>query len=194
MYGNLISTYNGYRIMGNEEHPCRPEIVNKIIELITTYSQAHSKSFVVAFGLNFPTGSQALNNQSVIQFWDSFVKHLGSHKLQPAYLWVREQAGSHNHHYHCLLLLDGQKVQNRFGVMKEAARLWGGINKCDPAGLVHYEWNPWMLRRGSASYEQDMADCIYAVTYLAKTYSKGNAAPRQREFGYSRLAFSQTAN
>ena len=107
------------------------------------------------------------------------------------YFWAREQAGSHNHHYHCLLLLDGRKIQNPYGVMKEAERLWGGVNHCSAAGLVHLSGHR-MLRTDSPTYQEDIAACIFAATYLSKANTKGAAPSRVREYGYSHLPTATT--
>jgi hypothetical protein len=124
---------------------------------------------------------------------DRFTKHLEWKDLDPFYLWVREQASSHNPHYHCLILLDGQKIQNHYGIMEEAKRLWANINACDPDGLVDYSWEPWQLRRGDIGFNQSLAQCVFAASYLAKVNTKNSSPYRHRDFGSSRLRRFKTA-
>ena len=70
--------------------------------------------------------------------------------------------------------------------MKEAERIWGSIISHDPIGLVHYDNRyTWMIRKDYPSYAQDIADCIFVSSYLAKTNGKDLAPHRMRNYGFS---------
>lgn len=180
--------HQGYSIMANGNLLIREDIMNDIIAHVEVYTQLHSKTFVVFFGLNYPNHITITDNTRLQYFLDRFLKHLdGTKDLHPMYVWVREQKSSHNPHYHIMLLLNGQKIQTRFGIMAEATRLWGVINNCDGNGLVHYETDSMMLRKDYQSFHSDVAQCIYNASYLAKVNTKGNAPYRQREYDSTNL-------
>lgn len=181
--------HQGYNVMGNDSLPIREDIMDVIIKSIEVYTHCHSKTFVVFFGLNYPSHLTITDNTLLQVFMDRFLKHLdGTKGLRPMYVWVREQKASHNPHYHIMLLLNGQKIQSRYGIMAEAVRLWGDINQCDGTGLVHYETESMMLRKDYQSFNQDVAQCIYYASYLAKVNTKGSAPHRQREYGCTQLS------
>ena len=181
--------------MANEDLQLREEIVDVIINALELYTQCHAHTFAVMFTITYPTAFSHNGNKAIQVFMERFTKHLEWKGLDPFYLWVREQSTSHNPHYHCLVLLNGSKIQNRYGIMEEAKRLWGHIVACDPGGLVDYSWEPWRIRRSAPDFTAVLADCIFAVSYLAKTNTKGSAPSRQRDFGNTNLRrFSGTLN
>lgn len=174
--------------MANDNLHVRSDIMDILIDRIECYTNNYSRTFVVFFGLNYPYYSDIIDNSAVQEFMDRFLKYLSNTKgLRPMYVWVREQGTSGNPHYHLVLLLDGRKIQNLHGVMEEAKRLWGEINKCDGDGLVHYKNGSWMLRTDSPTYQSDIAECVRHASYLAKSNTKGNAPHRQREYGCTQL-------
>lgn len=174
--------------MANEELHIREEIADKIIDGLHLYTECHCKTFAVIFTLKYPTNLSQVDNAPIKAFMDRFTKHLEWKGLDPFYIWVREQDTSPNPHYHVLLLLNGSKIQSKYGIMEEAKRIWGHINDCEPSGLVDYSWEPWMLRRTAPDFQAVLADCIFACSYLAKTNTKGSAPYRHRDVGSSRLS------
>ena len=179
------ASHRGYSIMANENLGYNPKIMDEIIDCIEGYTSHYSRTCIINFGLNYPQSSQHTTNAPMQEFIGRFKKHLDVRGLRPVYFWVREQCASDNPHYHCLLLLDGRKIQNHFALMEEAKRLWGSINRCSGSGLVHYANDCKMLRTDSSTYEQDIGDSIFHASYLAKTNTKNHVHPRQREFSYS---------
>jgi len=186
MNTQYTSYHRGYKIMANEDLHCINEIMDAIVDSIEGYTSSYSRTFVVNFGLNYPQATHSEGNKPMQMFMDRFKKYLTVRGLRHVYVWVREQKSSDNPHYHCLLLLDGRKIQNSFGIMEEAKRLWGAINDCDGAGLVHYPHAPAMLRTDSQAYTEEIEMCVFHTSYLAKKNTKGSAPCRQREYGYSR--------
>jgi len=174
-----------YLIMANENLSYDPNIMDTIIDCIEGYTSHYSRTFIINFGLNYPQSSQHSTNTPMQKFMDRFRKYLNVRGLRPVYIWVREQCSSDNPHYHCLLLLDGRKIQNHYALMEEAKRIWGSIHDCSGSGLVHYANDCRMLRTDSSTYEQDIDDSIFHASYLAKTHTKNHAPYRQREYGYS---------
>ena len=181
--------YRNYSIMANDNLSVKQDIMDILIDRIEFYTTNYSRTFVIFFGLNYPHYVHVADNNAIQEFMDRFLKYLNvTRGSRPMYVWVREQSSSDNPHYHFMLLLDGRKIQNRYGIMAEATRLWGAINRCDGNGLVHFATDSMMLRTDSSTYSQDVAQCIYYSSYMAKTNTKGNAPYRQREYGCTQLS------
>lgn len=102
----------------------------------------------------------------------------------------------------------GQGATRRTDTFQDAQRIWGNILNVDATGLIDYcqhEYdgqpgvNGIMIRRPSsqasgdvlASQQQAFDEAInyslYRGSYLAKTFSKGQAPYRVREFGSSQF-------
>lgn len=173
--------------MANEHLHLRQEIADIIIDSLELYTANHSQTFAMMFTITYPANVTRQDNTAMQEFVDRFTKHLEYRGLAPFYLWVRERDESTNHHYHLFCLLDGSKVQNHYGIKEEAERLWGNINRCNAQGLVDNSWEPWRLRRHSPDFEYEFADCLFVMSYLAKTNTKGSASYRHRDFGCSQL-------
>ena len=187
MEGKYNTVYRGYRVMANEHLHIREQIADIIIDSLRLYTTKHSKTFAVMFTITYPANVVRDDNTVMQEFMDRFTKHLEYRKLDPFYLWVRERDNSINHHYHFFLLLDGQHIQNHYGLAEEAKRLWGNINACNPGGLVDYSWEPWQLRSSSPEFQYEFTNCLFALSYLAKVNTKGSASYRHRDYGYSQL-------
>lgn len=180
--------YRSFPIMAYDDYQVDDRIVDTIIDQITFCTTHNHKTFVVLFCMNFPADTITdPSNVVITAFMDRFTKYLERRALKPQYLWVREQNQSINHHYHCMLILDGNKIQNHYGIMQEAERIWGEIIGCNASGLVHYGTSPFMLRRTDPDFAQAMQNCIYAASYLAKTRGKENHPHRIRTYNSSRL-------
>lgn len=180
--------YRSFHVMASDVYPVNDHILDIIIDQITIYTTHSHKTFVVLFSMNFPAHIIADHSNAVITlFMDRFTKYLERRDLKPQYLWVREQNQSINHHYHCMLILDGNKIQNHYGIMQEAERIWDEINGCNASGLIHYGTSPFMLRRTDLDFAQAMQNCIYAASYLAKTRGKEHHPHRIRTYNSSRL-------
>jgi len=183
-----------------------PEIMRSINDLLNAMVTRHCKVFIVRIDVRFPVGFTHDGTNVLISEWiRRVVGYYGYHKIGCAQLWVREQKTSENPHYHVLLLLNGSLIQNGGGVREIAARTWTNLLKRDDAGPCIHLCQPYasgsgiMIQRptktsmgAKAEQERSAFDATFNgviawASYLAKTYTKGNAPYRIREFGASRL-------
>jgi hypothetical protein len=69
----------------------------------------HNKVFLLRFDLHQPSHTD--NSEHVSKFIRGFSEHIKQHyKLSRfGYAWVREQEKAKQQHYHCFILLDGNK-------------------------------------------------------------------------------------
>ncbi|SHN72752.1 YagK/YfjJ domain-containing protein [Desulfovibrio litoralis] len=179
--------YRGYKIMANEQLKCNKKILDTVINQIETSTAKHNKVFVVNFSLTYPqTQISSTNNKDITIFMDRFTKYLEKDKKIIDYTWVREQNTSKNHHYHVMPTLNGNKIQNQHGIMKEATRIWEEVISSEASGLVDYSSTPHMLRKDDPAYQEKLENCILHASYLAKENTKGNNPKRVRSYGCSR--------
>jgi len=132
-------------------------------------------------------------------FIADYAKALKRKGIDVAYLWVREQETSINHHYHLCLWLNGNEVQHHKNVLDLAERIWAYKVSMNPDvnnGLVHYCAidnyghfidNGIMLVRNSQDEQKNFSRIIYSSSYLAKTFTKGAVMPGVRQFNHSRI-------
>lgn len=148
----------------------------------------HSKVMQVRLDLRYPENGHATPNSTHIQDFSYNLKRnltrkkfAGSHNPDPKFLWVREQNESEHPHYHALMLVNGNALDNPHSILEKASSLWGRALGVDPAGLVHRcdrdrngnrQENGIMIRRGSPDEAAQRAKCEQQASYLAKAYSK----------------------
>lgn len=178
--------FNGYAIMANQHVTINPKIMGAIYSRIVYCANIYGRCLVVPFGLNYPVGYEApADNRHIIRFLDLFIKYMNRNNLTTHYVWVREQHNSNNQHYHCIFILDGNRIYYTNKIMKEATRLWS--NAIGANNSVYHNWEHWRINASNMAYDPTFADCIYALSYYAKNNSKYMAPARTRNFDASRL-------
>ena len=163
------------------------EIHLSINHLFDIAIRKHNKILFIRMDLRFDdTSIYPYDNNLLSRFMEALTLHCKRRDLDPLYLWVREQVTSINHHYHLILLLNGNKIQNPYGIFYKATELWGNCLNTDATGLVHYGSHI-MIRRNTVGFEHSYHEALELAGYLAKSYSKGRAPKGVREMGMSRL-------
>jgi len=163
------------------------EVLKAINNLFNVAISRHNKILFIRFDLTFNLNSDYPNDNSLLsRFMEAFTLHCKRLGLDPLYLWVREQVSSINHHYHVILLLDGNKIQNPYEIFIKATNLWGNCLNTNAAGLVNYGSHI-MIRRNAVGFDNSYHEALNLSRYLAKSYSKGAAPKGVREMGMSNL-------
>jgi len=142
----------------------------------------HNKVFLLRFDLHQPSYTD--NSEHVSKFIQRLSDHLTvKYKLSRfGYAWVREQEKAKQQHYHCFILLDGNKVQESGYILKAAKKYWelyfdGSL--CWPTGRCYHR----LTRDDHAALQ----DAIYHISYLAKGRGKGYKSAQAKNFGRSRV-------
>jgi hypothetical protein len=192
-----ISTYDNYQY--------RSDIYSGIEDRMQNMVQNHCKVFNPRFNLEFPKNYQSDGrNKEISKLVNMTQAHLKRNGIDSHYLWVREQNGSPNPHYHISFLLDGSKINNVWAFKKIVDENWSRVLGVPVDGLQHIQnadndYNKTMIRRPSQKatgaeleaqrqrFDDAMSDARKAARYMAKTYTKGNAPARVREFQGSQL-------
>ena len=176
----------------------RDSISQKLFELLEEYTRTFSKTIVVRFDVTYPkTHIGVEGNSDMSTLMKLLIQQCSRNGVSPAYFWVREQSlRSNNQHYHCMLLLDGNKTCRYYPYIEAAEKMWGRILNVDPKGLIHYcnrdadgnrQANGIILRSDDLDYERKIATVVRQAMYLAKDHTKGIYNDGIRDFGMSRI-------
>ena len=175
------------------------EIMNSLHSLLLDMIERHCKVFYLRADIRFPdNGIQYPHDNDLFEsFIADYKKSLQRKGIDLAYLYVREQNESINHHQHLCLYYDGNKVHHFQNVLEEAQRIWSlKLNEPVNNGLVHYCTrnkdgsfidNGIMLIRNGKDFNNNFSRIMYSSSYLAKTYSKNCVRPGVRQFNHSRI-------
>jgi len=193
------NTYQGFNIQVDESRcqGCYQDILQRILDLLIFYISKHNKVLFIRFDVRFPSEQyNDISNQTFSKFLADFIKLYKRKGLDPVYVWVREQSREKHQHYHCILLLDGNKVQSYYHILQQAEDMWnrkcgviqpGLINYCNKSRSGKFQSNGIMIRRNDDNFTDLFSQCFHWASYLAKTSTKNYAPFRTREFGSSRI-------
>ncbi|MBU1387741.1 MAG: inovirus Gp2 family protein [Proteobacteria bacterium] len=205
----LTKTYNHFPLSysNKNNNGFYINILDSLQRLFNTMFYRHSQVFVIRLDLTYPTGIQYPHDNVLfsrfIEALTLYCKRIRKSKrtgnlvgdYDPMYLWTREDSGTGQHHFHILLLLNGNKIQNGRGISEKAKELWNGCLGVHAEGLVHLcmpggaydQYGGVKLVRGSIDFPELFENVFKWTSYLAKVYSKGNGPKHVKEYGMSRL-------
>ena len=190
-----------------DEYGLYPVIMERFKERFDWMTDRHCKVLFIRFDMRFPARYPTMGgNQEISRFWKNFGEQSAYRGIDLHYLWVREQSREKHQHYHCIALLDGNKVMNYFHFLLKVQETWGRVLGCDATGLIHFcdkdadgnrMENGIMLCRPplkhpareylQAQFKQDYDRCFYWASYLAKENQKASAPYRVNSFDSSVL-------
>lgn len=150
-----------------------------ILDQVEAMLSHHNKVLLIRFDLRQPTPKD--NSEHVSKFISRLSKHIKQkYKLNRfGYAWARELEKAKKQHYHCFILLDGNKVQHSHHVMDAAKKYW----EVYYSGSLHWV-NYHRLTRDDHTALQN---AIYHISYLAKGRGKGYKPAQAKNFGRSRI-------
>ncbi|MCB6543620.1 inovirus Gp2 family protein [Desulfovibrio desulfuricans] len=177
----------------------RDSISQKISELLEEYTRTFSKTMIVRFDVTYPkTYIGVEDNSDMSALMKLLIQQCSRNGVSPAYFWVREQSlRSNNQHYHCMLLLDGNKTCRYYPYIELAEKIWGRILGVNPKGLIHFcdrdphgnrQANGIILRSDDPYYEDKIATVVRQAMYMAKVHTKGFYNDGFRDFGMTRIS------
>jgi len=177
----------------------RDSISQKLFELLEEYTRTFSKTMVVRFDVTYPkTHIGVEDNSDMSALMKLLIQQCSRNGVSPAHFWVREQSlGSDNQHYHCMLLLDGNKTCRYYPYIELAEKIWGRILGVNPKGLIHFcdrdpdgnrQANGIILRSDDLNYEDKIEAVVRQAMYLAKDHTKGIYNDGFRDFGMTRIS------
>lgn len=205
IYGNAISIFYWHNnTIVDNKYTYKNEIMNKIRDLLSHYTQKHSKALIFRFDIHYPqdyvTDLQQpilpISNADISTCMAYVIKKYKRQGLDPYYIWVREQHKSLHPHYHCALLLDGQKIRSYSHVFDTVQDEWERVIECPASGCINHcicdtdkDYNGKIIRRSDKDflYTQRCQEVFQQLSYLAKTHTKAQNNDGLRNFGISRI-------
>ncbi|WP_051295045.1 YagK/YfjJ domain-containing protein [Maridesulfovibrio bastinii] len=183
------------------------EIKDTIERVVIHSSTSRSKNLIIRLDFTYPEGiNYPDDNNAFTKFLNSFIKNCTRKGLTPYYVWVREQSMNSiagKHHFHLVLFLDGNIIQNPHKIYQKATELWGMTVGHSAAGLVHlcshhletqYINTAIQIRRNSPDFEQTLNEANKWIQYLSKSYSKEGYPHKVKRYGASQVpAIQQNA-
>ena len=195
------SNYNGYPLSNTSKNGegFYEEVLCPLQSLMESMSQRHACIFFSRFDFRYPANSavEYPNDNTLFSgFIDSLMHHCERRKYDPEYLWVRENSKNNQIHYHLVLLLNGDYIQNAYGILQKATELWQRrLNIKDGRGLVHLcptgendDYGGVKIKRNHPNFQQVFQNCYQRASYLAKCYSKSGSPAYVNGFRCSRLS------
>lgn len=201
------STYLGYPIYTSRGANAE-EYLNRIYVTLKKATDCHARTMALRVDLRIPPYVQA-QSEIISKFIASLKAKINCdgvkkanqgkrvHPCQLRYVWCKEQATAKQPHYHLVLLLNKDRYY-RLGVydlenndlFRMIATAWAsalGIKDEHAMPLIKSPENAiyWLDAR-SQDFEQQFANLIYRVSYLAKLDTK-NYGDKSHAFGCSRL-------
>lgn len=179
------------------DYPVIPQIQEKATQLFDAYQQRHSRVLSVREDIRYPTDyGPVCGNEDIAKTMAKVAQTFARQGLDPAYIWVREQETSKHPHYHCLVLLDGQKTRSARMVYDVTERHWQNTIGTASKGLVH-------RCNGTAERPHENGEVISRsqgrpdyvnrqISYIAKPREKSPRKDGLRDFGMSRLKKNPT--
>jgi hypothetical protein len=192
-----IEQYNGQPTnLGYQ--PMRLDILDALYNFLSGVVDSRHKTLFIRFDLRFPAWWTQPSEGAIERFSDSFVKNRRRNGYDPALFWVRERNQQDGRvHFHCILLLDGQRTMRAWEHLLEAQRFWGNALGLPPeqhVGLVHLAVGGQqtadgvMLRHDDPGLSAKLEDCFHRISYLAKAEGKEQLPLNARAFGHTRVA------
>jgi len=148
----------------NPQYSYRNEILTTLETMLKFYTKQHSKCLIVRFDVHYPSGYPfPYSNADISSCMAYVIKKYKRQGLDPYYLWVREQHTSSFPHYHCVLLLDGQKVMSYRHVFTTVEKAWSNTLGGYPvSGCVHYCVDDSSIDANGKMIRRDVTSEIYA--------------------------------
>jgi len=158
------------------------KILAVILGQLEAMLNAHNKVLLVRVDLHQTeyTDSSKTLTKLFRQLGDHFKSTYNMKRF--GYVWVREQERAKSQHYHCFLLVDGNKLQTAFKITDKIRWYWEVLND----GSIHWPQPKcyYLIRRGD---RETLQEAIYHISYLAKARGKGYKPAQAKDYGASRI-------
>lgn len=175
----------------------RTEIIEALGEFLNYCLEKYSKFIVIRFDVRFPIYFNGdLTNYYISTCISYVVKKYSRQGYSPSYMWTREQNTSINPHYHCVLILDAQKVRSFYHVFKTVEDAWGRAIGMPANGLIDNctkpndpDYNGKIVRRdaGIQAMSARAQEVFNQCSYIAKDKYKPTEKDGIRNFGMSQI-------
>lgn len=216
-YNSAINDSNFKKLPINNgdsgQYFCFDIILQKLYERMSYMTQRHSRVLFIRFDVRFPANMITDgSNTEITRLFKMLMDNSTYNGYGLQFAWVREQSQEKHQHYHCIALLNGNKVQSYIAFLHNVSHSWNYVLGVQCHGLIDFcntdrNGNPVengiMIRKpllkstGEERAGQELAfnktfeTCFHWASYLAKTNQKANTPKGVRRFGVSQMKHSQ---
>ncbi|MGE4297911.1 MAG: inovirus-type Gp2 protein [Desulfovibrionaceae bacterium] len=188
---------------------CYLEILQKLYNLMQYMTYRHSKTLFIRFDVRFPEHYATDGGNSEISHLFKDLREKAQYdSIELVFLWVREQSWEKHQHYHCIVMIDGSKVQYYQRFIFQVIKAWSRVLRCDASGLIFWcnqDYQGMPVENGimiarprrnaqgvelesqQSQFQTNLNRCFEWGSYLAKTNQKDNTPPGVRRYGASQI-------
>lgn len=127
------------------EYYCYTQIYQEMMQRLNLMTAKHSKVLFVRFDLTLPSvnGNNSQNNlerneNEIAVFFELLEDDLLALAIDVQYVWVRDQSETSDHQlYHCMLLLNGEILQQQYSLPERISAIWSRALDCKTGEYVN---------------------------------------------------------
>ena len=181
-YGCFLPVKNEpLKILSDEKYGVYPYMIEKIVEQLDTCIAIHKRVLVVRFDLHLREYSD--DNHIISTFMTRQKQRIKrTYKTKDiGHAWAREIEKAKVQHYHVALFIDGDVIQNTSKLLRQIKAKWFKHGHCYiPEQCFYYI--------DKHNMEDERAEAIERLSYLAKTRGKGYKDKQAKNYSVSRLS------
>jgi len=176
--------------MNDKSKSDKEKIMDKHQQIVEAQVRKHSKVLHVRFDVRYPAEYEGeVTNSHMSSLFDYTERALdskkfsGGHRVDAKHMAVAEQCSSKHPHFHAIMVVNGNAIQNEDVIFDLADKYWKMILNTDKGGLIHhcnkdkrgnYHKNGIMVKRGQPDEQERLDECREQASYLAKDRGKEN--------------------
>lgn len=167
-------------ICNSSDYGIYKEIITSLIEQLDASIYIHKRILCVRldFHVNYHTSNNIRFSNFLKQLKQWISRNYGIKQI--GHQWVREQEKSKKQHYHLVLFLDGNKIQNPKKINEIIREMWL------PRGSMYVPENCYIyIDKHNISTSRPKA--IYRSSYMAKIRGKSYRDSQTKDYSSSRL-------
>lgn len=183
--GPDCKAYKGYLVNSKKSGLYR-EILESIVGQLEACYAIHRRLLVVRFDLHSYGFEITDGNKQVSSFLKCIIQWIGRNYAtkKTGRIWVREREKAKQQHYHCALLIDGDKIRHPKLLLEAISTKWENYHP-DNCPCV---WDSrWGKSYHLADKDSGLADAVKRLSYLAKARGKGYRPEQAKDYGTSRI-------
>jgi len=176
-----VDRFMGYKI-NSAKSGVYAETMKTIINQLEACRSHHGRILVVRFDLHSHGFKLSDNNKVVSLFMKRIVswveRNYSTNKI--GRLWVRECERAKHQHYHCALMIDGDKIRHPKKLLEVIKERW---EMASPSHHMPYVPKPYHF----VDKHSGLNDSVYRLSYFAKCRGKGYRPDQAKDFSASRI-------
>jgi len=183
--GSDIETFGGYRVNTAKSGVYR-ELLEAIISQLEACYAYHGRLLVVRFDLHSYGFRPDSDNTAVSLFMKQIVQWISRTYTtkKVGRVWVRERERAKRQHYHCALMIDGDRIRHSKKLLEAIKDKWV---LADTGNFMPDIPKPYYF----VDKHSGLDDSVYRLSYLAKARGKGYRPDQVKDYATSRIKKSQ---